>query len=414
MARIFSNLVAKVKRKLMSARRTNHKVQSTQFNWAAIKKVLKKVILAVLILSICWTSVNIINRQIDQLESLVFSSKGQEGLNDTEINVDFNRNEVFTILFLLEFEQADKSKIDALTIIRFDSSALEATVISFHPNIYFWPSVYGDHTEVGQEEDIVRFKDLMVLGQLQNPPAPLAYTKYQIEHLLALPIDGYIFLDDGLINDLAGIGTGFSPADQLSEDTGYDEWAESLSLYWVDYLNSVSVWSVWAHKEKIPEVKSNLLVPGLYEFIGEFQKVSIDDISLVSVSGDELEEVVNSRGEIVSLVTRKSLDEELSEFTSDKRIDREQARIEIFNGSNVGGLAARYGRLIKHIGGDLIRVENAPGEWEKSVIYVTDPLEFPYTIERVKSLWDYEIKIIEGRPDFVTTGDIIIVLGMDF
>jgi len=92
---------------------------------------------------------------------------------------------------------------------------------------------------------------------------------------------------------------------------------------------------------------------------------------------------------------------------------REQARIEILNGTSTAGFGARYERWIRHLGGDVIRVKNAPSTTEKSVIYVTDADEYGYTVGRIAGLWE-EVEIREGRPDFITTGDVIIVLGMDF
>jgi hypothetical protein len=45
---------------------------------------------------------------------------------------------------------------------------------------------------------------------------------------------------------------------------------------------------------------------------------------------------------------------------------------------------------------------------------VTDRDEFRYTLDKIIGLWGNDLNIIEGRPDFITTGDIIVVLGLDF
>jgi hypothetical protein len=232
--------------------------------------------------------------------------------------------------------------------------------------------------------------------------------------MLAVPIDGYLYIDGDSLDRFVQMGSGVRPDDMLDGVNGYQKWAEIWNEYWIDFLGSVNIFKIWRHRDVISSLESNMSVVDLYSFVESFKSVNSDNIFSVVVEDNELEEIVNNRGDIVSLVTGSSWDNVLKDYLSDDLVDREQARVEIFNGSQIDGLGSRYQRWIDHLGADVIRVQNAPGRWDNTTVYVTDRDEFRYTLDKIIGLWGNDLNIIEGRPDFITTGDIIVVLGLDF
>ena len=250
---------------------------------------------------------------------------------------------------------------------------------------------------------------------MQNPPIPLAYAVYQLEELFALSIDGYILFPSSMHESVGNLSIGVSPEDRVrdAEEVGYEAWSRDWSQYWVDYLDGVSIVKVWVNRSKMSSIESNMNVVDVYNLARDLSDLSDEERDILSVRDEDISEIVDERGEMVNFVDTAAVDAALEELHRDNRIDREQARVEILNGTNIDGLGSRYERWVTHLGGDVIRVKNAPGKQQNSVLYVTNKEEYGYTLDRISSLFS-EAEIVEGRPDFITTGDIVIVIGMDF
>jgi len=374
---------------------------------------LLKVFLYIIVVGILLSLLRFLFLQAEELSQLKFATDMQYGIKECDLSVDYDPDSVFTLLILSDFGIDDKLTLDGAALVQLDYNSPEVRIISMHPDIYFRPYNYEEVLSSSYGVTLVRVRDLMVLGHLQTPPVSLAYAFYQLQEFLAIPIDGYVYIS-GDADEVSGLGIGYPPSEAVSGTKEYGQWSREWSEYWIDNLDSISVLNIWSSREDIPRIESNMSAVELYEFIKAFQRVNGENIDLIPLSQDNLAEVVDERGKTVSFLSEVAVDEVLKDFTGDVRMDREQARVEIFNGSSVNGLGNRYRRWIDHIGGDVIRVENAPGVWETSVIYVTDLEEFEYTVGNIVSLWTDGVEIIEGRPDFVTTGDVIVVLGIDF
>lgn len=371
-----------------------------------------KVVFLVLVIGVVGSVLyKFVINQITELKKLEFSNSSKNELISSDQNPEYSQKKPFTLLFLVEFDSSLKDQIDGFLVVQLNPITQQATLLSIHPDVYMYSKVYCIDPD---DTQLVRIKDLFVVGELQTPSRSCAYTLYSIEEMLAIPIDGYVYIDGDEIEEFVEMGSGERPDVALEGITGYQNWSEGWNDYWVDLLDSVSLIKIWRHRDIIADIESNMNVVDVYSFIEDFKSVKNDDISSVVIEDEQLEEVVNNKGDIVSLVTENAWDEALKDHLVDYLVDREQARIEIFNGSRIDGLGARYQRWVEHLGADVIRVQNAPGEWENTTVYVTNSEEFKYTLEKIKGLWGDELKIIEERPDFITTGDIIIVLGLDF
>ena len=127
------------------------------------------------------------------------------------------------------------------------------------------------------------------------------------------------------------------------------------------------------------------------------------------------EELANSGGIRRYLLSRKfdSSYRELISLLIDKELEKERVRVEVYNGSGVAGAAQQFGRKIENSGCDVVRYENAPKTIEKTIMYIPKPDDFKKSFKIVSEIFSDNFELVEGRPDFMTTGDIVIILGED-
>ncbi len=380
-------------------------------NIAALKSVILKLAVVTAILLAGYSIFRFAKNQSQELKSLKFSEELQNGLEENDMSVDFEGDDVFTLLIMTEFNEHKKNCIDAVTVVRLDSYGNKATILSLHPDLRIQTYDINDAGTVGVDEETVRIKDLIVVGELQTPQMELAFPYYQMENLLALPIDGYVYVDAENWGKVSKIGGGDVSESVKNGEGGYSRWADDMNTYVKDFLESVSVFRVWSQRDVVPNIKSNMSTSDFYLFVKEFQAINEADISMLTVDSDDLVEVTDDQGDIVNWLRGSAVDDAVEGYFTDERLEREQARIEVFNGTEVSGYASWHSRWIRHIGGDVIRSGNAPGQWDKTTIFVTERQEFQVTVEKISELWEGDVEIVEGRPDFVTTGDVIVVLG---
>ena len=97
----------------------------------------------------------------------------------------------------------------------------------------------------------------------------------------------------------------------------------------------------------------------------------------------------------------------------DRELEKEQVRVEVYNGSGMTGYAGQYARKIRNSGCEVVRYDNAPQLEEKTKFYVPKMENFKNSLDVILELFPGTYEIIEGRPSFMTTGDIVIILGKD-
>jgi hypothetical protein len=387
----------------------------TVFNTLRASKAVRMFLLIFVMVAVFVLGYRFYEQRRAELEQIVFSTSRQTGFAPSDIFVDFDDTAPFTLLMIVQGESEQKPVIDGFAIFRLYPSSGTADVISVHPGLYTALQRIPDAPFARTDLSAAKIRDLLVIGELQNPPIPLAYAVYQLEELFGIAVDGYIVFPPEIRDSLGSLSAKPGPDDVVGdvESIGYEKWAEEWGGYWVDYFRSLSLVNVWIHRGSVGKIESNMDVLDVYSFSKKLSSIPADDVNILAVPDEQVSEIVDDRGEVVNSVGIPAIDAVLAELSPDERMAREQARIEILNGTSTAGFGARYERWIRHLGGDVIRVKNAPSTTEKSVIYVTDADEYGYTVGRIAGLWE-EVEIREGRPDFITTGDVIIVLGMDF
>jgi hypothetical protein len=248
-------------------------------------------------------------------------------------------------------------------------------------------SVYVTQPEV----DSYPISSMNSVGEFVEYSKGKEYTVEYMSDLLGLKFDNYIWL-----------------VDSSTEDTD-------------TFLSQLSVWSILFQFKYQSELKDNLYsnlpilnliteVNFINQVLNNYQYEEIDVldccIEQVVISGDRKEPrfVINN------------FDNEFSKYINDlvsREVERERVNVEVYNASDVAGLAGEYARKIRHTGCRILRFDNAPNIYEKTIIYVPEPEGYLYSLELVLDVVGEEIEVRYERPAFITTGDIILVLGKE-
>lgn len=121
-------------------------------------------------------------------------------------------------------------------------------------------------------------------------------------------------------------------------------------------------------------------------------------------------------GEGIKILNTLESDKEykrMLQFVLDRSLEMERVRVEVYNGSNIAGAAGGIGRKIANSGCDVVRYGNAPESIERTKVYVSDMERFKSSYDVVDDSLEIDFELVNGRPEFMTTGDIVIILGKD-
>ncbi len=97
----------------------------------------------------------------------------------------------------------------------------------------------------------------------------------------------------------------------------------------------------------------------------------------------------------------------------DRELEKERVRVEVYNGSGMSGYASQYARKIRNSGCEVVRYDNAPDIQDKTQFYVPKRDDFKKSLSVIFELFPGTYETVQGRPSFMTTGDIVIILGKD-
>jgi hypothetical protein len=166
------------------------------------------------------------------------------------------------------------------------------------------------------------------------------------------------------------------------------------------------------------DVYSNLSFTGLLQFFGSLNKTVADtetygiDLSFYRYSTEDL----STNGGQIRYANTGEFDTVYRGLISkiiDRALEKERARVEVYNGSGVAGAALQFGRKIENAGCDVVRYENAPKTIDRTVLYISNEANFDNSLKVVSEILSGSYDLVVGRPEFMTTGDIVVVLGQD-
>ena len=192
-------------------------------------------------------------------------------------------------------------------------------VLSFNPTQDLF-------TIVNVSIDYQRFRDLYGLGNLSEEEDGLELVSSTVMELLGVPIDNYILVSSEGLRELDAF---FPQASQIKDV--------------VNLANVLQVPAVWDIARR--NLRTDLGVPEIARVLWYLLQVRSDKITSITLSPDLLDDPV-------------TLDRKISPFFRDEKLFTEHLKIQVLNGSGKPGLASTSARIIRNVGGEVIRVDN--------------------------------------------------------
>ncbi|OGC55658.1 hypothetical protein A2797_01160 [candidate division WWE3 bacterium RIFCSPHIGHO2_01_FULL_48_15] len=201
----------------------------------------------------------------------------------------------------------------------------------------------------------------------------------EASRLLGTPIDGYVLVGEQGLEDLRQI---FPMAREIKDYF-------SLS----SVLRLPGVWQVARE-----HFQTSLDFAEIFRVLWYLAQVRSDKIDLVNLSPELLEDTA-------------LLDRKLAPFLRDEKLFLEHLRVQVLNGSGKPGLAFQAARLIKNLGGEVIRADN----FERQDLirgYLLLDSSGSYTARRLSQIFG----VFDSRPPRTgseSRADITLVLGIE-
>lgn len=325
-------------------------------------------------------------------------------------------NELNKTLILLEEGYGNERKI-ANAYLYVKNNKKENGIIVYIPgNLYF----NGLEEEFGNK---IPVSSLRYAGDYLQKGRGVEYALWQLTQLLGTKFNEYIWITSEGADVLNNVYGNIYDVDESLKNIYSDNIQPSDGLLVLNSLSSKINWFSSVFKsgtlnqldEKI--YSNTSLTSVLHELKNINGAIAKNDTFVIDLSNSEYcEEQDSISGGKIKVLNTEKYDETFREYYSnsaDSAVEKERARIEVYNGSEIDGIAYQLGRKIVNSGGDVVRYGNAPSAVEKTVIYVPNMKDYKNSLNLVSEILSGRFEVIEGRPSFMTTGDIVIILGRD-
>ncbi len=298
----------------------------------------------------------------------------KEPLINDQVFINNQERSVETTLLVLEKRDYEKGTNEIMHGFLFVQNAENATALIFY--IPSW--VY-----IGEE----RFSTINHFGLNDSFGGGYSLLTQKLGNQFALKINSLIAIEysdeDVDINKL------FRKNTQITDLFLNDK----LGLYYADMVSNLN------YKE---------LLQKWFELKQIAKKTQI-----IKIENDYLVEELISTGEFVYKLNTSKIDSTINSNSAvffDKQVKKEQARVEVYNAGSSSGMASLYSRILTNLGFNVIRYGNCPVSYDKTTIFVSDKEKFAQSLNIVRSLFIIDVVIVEERPDFMNTGDIVIII----
>ena len=193
------------------------------------------------------------------------------------------------------------------------------SVLSFNPT-------QGLFTTIKIPPSYKNLEELYGLGEIGAAEGGVGVVAQKVQQLLGIPIDGYIVIDRSGLQELQSLFPGISGV------------KEALILS--NILKLPQLWTVRRSSTKI-----SLDIPGILRVVWYLMHVRSDRIADLSLSPELLDDPTG-------------LDRKISPYLRDDQLATEHLKVQVLNGTRERGLASTAARIVKNIGGEVIRVDN--------------------------------------------------------
>ena len=294
-------------------------------------------------------------------------------LNDGELSMN---NALVNTLFI----SSNKNRINDVEVIVYSKDRENFLRIDIPSNVY----------TVNENNDSFPLSSLVEVGDFLENNSGKGYTVKYLGTLLGLKFDNYIWLDSSesnlekFISDLSIINILF--------DFQYNSDLEN-NLY-----SNLPILNLIKEVNFLNQVYNNY----------QYEEFDVLDCCVEQfIISNNIQEWRFDKG---------SFDQELSKYIGElvsREVERERVNVEVYNASDINGLASTYARKIRHTGCRILRFDNCPSMQEKTTIYVPEPESYENSLQLIKDVVGESVEVKYERPLFITTGDIILVLGKD-
>lgn len=288
---------------------------------------------------------------------------------------------------------------------------------------YIPPGVYVKDY-LNKISEFVSSGDLKYIGDSISQNRAVEYSIWQLGNLTGITPDSYIWISH---NSLVSFTNLFGSPLEYSENDIKTHYSNSEQLTSQSFIinslfNKLNPLPLFLNDNEnsnfIKGIDTNLNGTNLYSRLWEIKNaLQLSNIYMLDLGQTwATSTVVTTSGRTINLINYDEVDKRLATTIKELKgrdIEKEQVKIEIYNASEIDGLASRYSRKFQNAGIEVVRYENAPIPQDNTVIYVPKPEKFSSSLSLVKKLIVIDTNVIENRPDFMTTGDIVIILGKD-
>jgi hypothetical protein len=171
------------------------------------------------------------------------------------------------------------------------------------------------------------------------------------------------------------------------------------------FLSSAVVSNLLDNHYTYQQFSTNLTKDELFSVYSTLSKLNEYDITVLTI-GEVSEQILIDNQ---AYLDRAKIDEKLSKIFPDPEILIEQARIDVINGSAKTGLATKTKRFLVNNGVNVVRTANSIENYGKNTLYVTNPQEYPKTIEFLQLTYPDLVILTEMYKDR-PTGELVLVV----
>jgi hypothetical protein len=320
-------------------------------------------------------------------------------------------------MFLFEQGEGEDRTISSVYVLLTNKEKGNSIVIYMPGFVYF----------NGLEEDFgspISISSLRYAGEFLQEGMGVDYSLWQINQILGFRVHDYIWFTAEAGQTLNEVyGSPDNIKDKYKE--AYSENGMTLSDTYLK-LHAISAQyspiktflRVNTVRDMDQKVLSNISFTSALRRLGAFEDTVVEtntlvlDLSSPEYSSEELSDL----GGQIRTINLPEYDKNLRRNyidVIDREVERERVRVEVYNGSSASGKAGIYARKILNNGCDVVRFGNTPELLERTQIYVSDENEFNDSLKVVAEVLFDRYEILEERPSFMTTGDIVVLLGAD-
>ena len=327
------------------------------------------------------------------------------------------KDELEKTLIVFEENYNEKERIFAAYLYS-QNKEKEVSVLTYVPG---WVEFAQVKEDFGSSIPIATFK---YAGDQLQQGRGLEYAIWQFEQLLGGNIDEYIWITASateIFSEKLGSSSGEGVYAQYY-DNGFDVNQDAFFLN--SFVSKLGWLNLLISSEKFKDSNTDIYssLPTLLGTILKLKQIHGATLAMrphiIDLGNNKFLTAQESKVGvgISSYINTQEYDNTWRTFSErmiDRELERERVRVEIYNGSGMSGYASQYARRIRNSGCEVVRFDNAPTIQDKTEFYVPKPKEFDYSLKVIFELFPGSYEIIEGRPPFMTTGDVVIILGTD-